>query len=109
MRFRLTFLPTADRSFAALPRQIQFRFDRAFAGLEGDPRQGAGRLDVHPLYGYQSVWTLRIPPFRGIYAIDGSDIVIVVFGHRDTVYSLLHHLIPPGRQTVTKAALRRRR
>ena len=107
MRFRLTFAPTADRSFSALPRRIQLRFDRAFDDLERDPRRKSGSLDVHQLYGHQSVWTLRIPPCRGIYAIEGLEVVMIVFGHRDTVYSVLHHLVPPRRQTGSKAALGR--
>jgi mRNA-degrading endonuclease RelE of RelBE toxin-antitoxin system len=105
MRFHLTFAPTADRSFSALPHRIQLQFDRAFDALAHDPRRGDGRLDIHQLYGYQNVWTLRIPPFRAIYVIEGADVVIVVFGHRDNVYSLLHHLIPPRRQTVSTEAL----
>jgi mRNA-degrading endonuclease RelE of RelBE toxin-antitoxin system len=107
MSFNLTFAPTADRSFSRLPREIQLRFNHLFAQLERDPRARSRRVDAHQLYGYQNVWTLRVPPYRGIYALDGQEVVMIVFGHRDVVYSLLHHLLPPERQTVSKAGLDR--
>jgi mRNA-degrading endonuclease RelE of RelBE toxin-antitoxin system len=109
MRFWLTFSPTADQSFAALPRRIQRRFDRAFDLLEQQPQRRSAELDVHQLYGYENVWTLRIPPYRGVYAIDGEEVVLVVFGHRDTVHSTLHRLVPPRRQAVTSTAFSRRK
>lgn len=109
MSFRLTFTPTADNSFGFLQRRVQERFNQAFELLGRDPRRPGADLDVHQLYGYRNVGTLRIPPFRGIYAIDGSDVVMVVFGHRDIIYSVLHSLIPPRRQSVSKSALEQRR
>lgn len=109
MRFLLTFAPTADQSFPTLPRSAQTRFDRLFDILEQNPHGGIPGLDVHQLYGYRNVWTLRVTPYRGIYAIDGSEVVMIVFGHRDTVYSDLHHLTPPRGQIVTKSMLSRRR
>ena len=109
MRFRLTFAPTADQSFAALPRWVRGRFDQTFDQLEQDPRRTGPGFDVHQLYGYANVWTLRIPPFRGVYAIDGMEVVIVIFGHRNSVYQDLHGLLPPRRQVISKTALVRRR
>jgi len=109
MRFRLTFAPTADASFPRLPRSIQERFDSEFDTLAQEPRGGRPELDVHQLYGYKNVWTLRVPPYRGVYAIDGSEVVMVIFGHRDTVYQDLHRLLPPRRQSVAADTLRRRR
>lgn len=108
MKFQLTFAPTADQSFASLPHPAQRLFDRAFDLLEREPRRASVDLDVHQLYGYRNVWTLRIPPYRGIYAIDGSEVVMVIFGHRDTVYSSLHRLIPPRRQSISTATPSRR-
>lgn len=109
MRFRLAFAPTANPSFAVLPRHVQLRFDRAFNLLHLQPRTRSSELDVHQLYGYQNVGTLRIPPYRGIYVNDGSEIVFVVFGHRDSVYSTQHRLLPPRRQAVTATSLSRRK
>jgi mRNA-degrading endonuclease RelE of RelBE toxin-antitoxin system len=108
MSFRLTFGPTADQSFPRLPPPVRERFNRAFDTLEQDPRRGSAALDIHQLYGYKNVWTLRIPPYRGVYAIDGNDVVMVIFGHRDTVYQDLHRLLPPRRRMVTAANLGRR-
>jgi mRNA-degrading endonuclease RelE of RelBE toxin-antitoxin system len=109
MRFKLTFAPTADQSFPSLPRWARQRFDRAFDQLEREARRARVDFDVHQLYGYTNIWTLRIPPCRGVYAIDGIEVVMVIFGHRDTVYQDLHRLLPPRRQAVSKAALARRR
>jgi mRNA-degrading endonuclease RelE of RelBE toxin-antitoxin system len=109
MSFRLTFAPTADLSFPLIPRSIRVRFNRAFDGLEREPRSGRSDLDIHQLYGYKNVWTLRISLYRGVYAIDGDEVVMVIFGHRDTVYQELHRLIPPRRQEVAAASLARRR
>jgi mRNA-degrading endonuclease RelE of RelBE toxin-antitoxin system len=109
MSFRLQFAPTADASFANLPRWAQVRFNAAFVPLEQEPHGRQSGLDVHQLYGYKNVWTLRIPPYRGIYAIDGNEVVMVIFGHRDMVYQELHALLPPRRQVVSTASLSRRR
>jgi mRNA-degrading endonuclease RelE of RelBE toxin-antitoxin system len=109
MRFRLAFAPTADRTFGLLPRAVQRQFDLAFDYLQQEPRTRGPDVDVHQLYGYQNVWTLRIPPFRGIYAIEGREVVFVVFGHRATVYATLHRLIPPRRQVVIADSISRRK
>ncbi len=109
MRFRLTFGPTADASFGRLPRWARDRFDRGFESLEAEPRQVAGDLDVHQLHGYQNVWTWTVPPYRAVYVIDGDEIVLIVFGHRNVVYQDLHGLLPPRRQQVSAARVTRRR
>jgi len=109
MRFRLTFALTADQSFTALPRWVRRRFDLVFDQLERDPRRSGPDLSVHQLYGYANVWTLRIPPYRGVYAIDEREVVMVIFGHRNSVYQDLHSLLPPRRQVISKAPLDRRR
>ncbi len=109
MRFKLTFAPTADASFERLPRWAKKRFNSAFDLLEQSTRGALPDLDVHQLYGYRNVWTLRVPPYRGVYAIDGPELVMVVFGHRDTVYQDLHRLLPPRRQVVSSTSVSRRR
>lgn len=97
--------PVAGRSFAKLPRSVQRSFDTAFYRLARDPRAPGPGLDIHQLSGYQNLWTLRISVWRGIYAIDGQTIVMIVFGHRETIYPLLHHLLPPeGRYIASKPA-----
>ena len=109
MRFRVTFAPTAVQSWTSLPRWAQRRFDGCFHLLEQNPRRAAADLDIHQLFGYQNVWTLRIPPYRGIYAIEAAEVVMIVFGHRDSIYPRLHRLIPPNRSHVSKTALAKRR
>ena len=109
MRFRVTFAPTADLSFPRLPRWARERFNDGFDWLEADPRQGSGPIDIHQLYGYRNVWTWRVPPFRAVYAIDGYEVVMIIFGHRDNVYQELHSLLPPRRQEVTGSRQSQRR
>jgi hypothetical protein len=36
-------------------------------------------------------------------------VVMIIFGHRDTVYQDLHRLLPPRRQSVAATNLARRR
>ncbi len=104
MKFKPTFAPSSVRSWKSLPRPVQLSFNEVFDLIENDPRRATADLDVHQIYGYQNVWTVRIPPYRGIYAIEGTEVVMVIFGHRDSIYSRLHRLIPPRRQHVSRTA-----
>jgi mRNA-degrading endonuclease RelE of RelBE toxin-antitoxin system len=108
MRFKITFAPTADQSFARLPKWARERFNAGFDLLERELRGGSGPVDVHQLHGYKNVWTWRVPPYRSVYAVAGSEIVMLIFGHRATVYQDLHHLIPPRKQEVSATSLSRR-
>jgi mRNA-degrading endonuclease RelE of RelBE toxin-antitoxin system len=101
--------PIAGLSFDRLPRRVQLRFNEAFNLLLRNPRSTGLKFDVHQLWGYQNVWTVRLPPWRGVYAIDGNEVVFIVFGHRNNVYPLLHSLIPPERQHVSLPRSMRRR
>ncbi|MGC2290072.1 MAG: hypothetical protein WA688_09510 [Thermoplasmata archaeon] len=90
--------PIAGQSFDRLPRLVQRRFNQAFEFLVQHPRSLSPELDVHQLSGYQNLWTLRISPGRGVYAIAADDVVLIVFGHQTSVYPLLHGLLlPEGR------------
>ncbi|MCI4320817.1 MAG: hypothetical protein L3K18_04130 [Thermoplasmata archaeon] len=108
MRYRLTFAPTADRSFGRLPAWAKRKFDRTFDLLVEDPTGVRSGLDAHQRIGYRNVGTLRIPPFRGDYAIDPPDIVGVVFGARESVYAQLHALLPTDRRHVSRERAARR-
>jgi len=108
MKYRPTFAPTADQSFGKLPPRIQREFDRAFDLLAEDPTGSTAALDAHQLHGYRNVWTLRIPPFRGICVVDGHELVWIVFGPRETVYAQLHALLPPDRRYVSRDQMIRR-
>jgi mRNA-degrading endonuclease RelE of RelBE toxin-antitoxin system len=92
--------PIASQSFARLPRKIRFQFNAAFEGLSLQPRGRTAVFDVRQLRGYQNVWTLRISQSRGVYAIDGNEVVLIVFGPRHSVYASLHALLPPEGQYV---------
>jgi mRNA-degrading endonuclease RelE of RelBE toxin-antitoxin system len=98
--------PSAGRSFDRLPRRAQLQSNRAFELIVEQPRSRSPSLDVHQLSGYRNVWTLRVPPWRGIYAIDGDEVVFLVFGHRDNVYVLLHNLLPPEARYVVRSGRR---
>ena len=101
--------PVADQSFDRLPRKVQLRFHEAFDLLARHPQSPSSELDIHQLSGYQNVWTLRIPPWRGICAIDGDEVVLIIFGHRKDIYPLLHSLLPPEGRYFARSSGRRRR
>jgi mRNA-degrading endonuclease RelE of RelBE toxin-antitoxin system len=93
--------PTAGESFAKLPRGAQVKFNKAFQDILENSRSSGRNLEVHQPWGYQNAWTLSIPPWRGIYAIDGNEVVFIVFGRRNQIYALLHSLLPPDRRYVS--------
>jgi mRNA-degrading endonuclease RelE of RelBE toxin-antitoxin system len=114
MTYRVTFArPTALETLGTLPRRVLTSFNRAFNDLEINPRAPTSKADIHALEGYRNVWTLRHIEkgggWRGIYAIDGQEVVFIVFGHRRGVYALLHGLLPPEGQYVTREAVEGRR
>ena len=89
-----------------LPREAQLQFNDAFEAVARRPTTSGPDHDVHRLQGYQNVWTHRIPPWRGIYAIDGDEVVLIIFGHRRDVYARLHGLLPPEGRYVTRDSTR---
>ena len=98
--------PIAGESFRELPREAQLRFNETFDILARHPSSPSADLDVHRLQGYRNVWTLRIPPWRAIYALDGQEVVMILFGHRKDVYARLHGLLPPEGRYVTRHSIR---
>lgn len=111
--FRLTFGPRAVQSWPLLPRRVQLRFDRAFDDLQRNPRAPTPDADIHALEGYSNAWTLRYVEkgggWRGIYAIDGQEVVFIVFGHRKSVYPQLHAFLPPEGDFITRTSAEKRR
>jgi mRNA interferase RelE/StbE len=77
---------SAEREFRRLPREVQARFSAALALLEVDPRRRRAGCDVRMLSGVANAWRLRVGDYRGIYAIEGGDVVFTRFGHRRSVY-----------------------
>lgn len=98
--------PTAGATFAHLPRKAQLEFNRAFDRLALHPRSPGPEWNIHQLSGYQNLWTLRIPPWRGIYALDGEAVVMIVFGRREIIYPTLHSLLPPEGRYVADTSIR---
>lgn len=94
--FRIRFAkPVAGKSFERLPREVQRFFNERFDLLARNPQARTAEVDVHQLWGYTNAWVLRKGrEWRGIYAIDGDEIVFIIFGNRRTVYIDLHHLHP---------------
>jgi addiction module RelE/StbE family toxin len=37
-------------------------------------------------YGLKGEWTVRIPPYRLIYAVQGDRLILLRFEHRESVY-----------------------
>jgi mRNA interferase RelE/StbE len=84
--FVVLFTSSAEREFRRFPRDVQARFSRAFALLEVDPGRRRAGCDVRMLSGVANAWRLRVGDYRGIYAVEGDDIVFTKFGNRRSVY-----------------------
>jgi mRNA interferase RelE/StbE len=84
--FVVLFTSSAEREFRRLPRDVQARFSDAFARLESDPRRRRPGCDLRMLSGVANAWRLRVGDYRGIYAVEGEEVVFTKFGHRRSVY-----------------------
>jgi mRNA interferase RelE/StbE len=84
--FVILFTSSAEREFRRLPRDVQRRFSDAFALLESNPRERRPGCDVRMLSGVSNAWRLRVGDYRGIYGIEGDDVVFTKFGHRRSAY-----------------------
>lgn len=105
--YLLTFAkPIAGESSRELPRSAQLLFNETFDALTQHPTSASADFDVHRRQGYRNVWTLRIPPWRAIYAPDGTEVVRILFGRRRDVYARLHGLLPPEDRYVTRHSVR---
>ncbi|HEX9708736.1 MAG TPA: type II toxin-antitoxin system RelE/ParE family toxin [Candidatus Thermoplasmatota archaeon] len=84
--FVVLFTSSAEREFRRLPNDVQSRFSDAFGLLEVDPRRRRAGCDVRMLSGVANAWRLRVGDYRGIYAVEGDDVVFTRFGHRRSIY-----------------------
>ena len=84
--YSISFTASAEKEFRALPTEIQERFATTFRRLEEDPRRHRPECDVRRLSAVANAWCLRVGEYRGIYAIEGEDVVFTRFGHRRSVY-----------------------
>ncbi len=97
--------PVAGRSFDRLPRPVQTFFNDRFDLLRSNPRTRTATVDIHQLWGYENVWVLaKGKAWRAVYAIDGMEVVFIIFGPHETVYLDLHHLHPPDGRYVSSFA-----
>ena len=60
---------------------LKERLEKQINKVVGDPESGK------PLrYGLKGEWTVRIPPYRLIYAVQGDRLILLRFEHRKDVY-----------------------
>jgi mRNA-degrading endonuclease RelE of RelBE toxin-antitoxin system len=84
--FAIHFGTSAEREFKARRRAVQERFAASFKLLATDPKRRRPGCDVRLLSGVANAWRLRVGEYRGIYAIEGRDVVFTRFGHRRSIY-----------------------
>ncbi len=58
----------------------------AFAKLQEDPWTARPGCHTEPLEGLPKARKLRVGQYRGIYEIDGFELLFTRFGHRSNVY-----------------------
>lgn len=83
--FTIVASPAAARQFKGLPSHARDRFLAAFPLLEDDPHTPRPGLHIEKMTDRQT-WRLRIGRFRGIFRIDGREVVFLRFAHRGEVY-----------------------
>jgi mRNA-degrading endonuclease RelE of RelBE toxin-antitoxin system len=60
---------------------LKERLEKQIRKIVDDPEAGK------PLrYGLRGEWTVRIPPYRLIYAFQGNRLILLRFEHRKSVY-----------------------
>jgi mRNA-degrading endonuclease RelE of RelBE toxin-antitoxin system len=60
---------------------LKKRLEKQIRKIVDDPETGK------PLrYGLKGEWTVRIPPYRLIYAFQGNRLILLRFEHRKSVY-----------------------
>lgn len=85
--YAVRFTLSAANELMRLPKGVRRRFDAGFEELQRSPfRSVAGVLDVHALRGGRGLWTMRVRGYRGLYRVDGHDVVFVAFRPRPTAY-----------------------
>lgn len=83
-RYRIEFKPSAEKSLAKLPTDLQKRIVRAVELLAKDPRPHG----VVKMAGDDNLWRIRVGDFRVVYEIHDSVLLVMVLrvGHRREVY-----------------------
>lgn len=87
MTYSVQFTASAANELLRLPKGIRRLFDRGFDELQRSPyRSTPGLLDVHALKGGRGLWTMRVRGYRGLYRVEGNEVVFVAFRPRPTAY-----------------------
>ncbi len=87
MAFSVRFTLSAANELMRLPRSVRRQFDAGFTELERSPfRSVPGTLDVHALKGGRGLRTMRVRGYRGLYRVEGHEVVFVAFRPRPTAY-----------------------
>ena len=84
MAYVVEFLPSAARSLASLPKDVQNRLARRIDALGENPRPPG----VKVLQGGEGFLRLRVGDYRVIYRIEERRVVVLIvkIGHRREVY-----------------------
>ena len=82
-RYRIELKPSAAKSLARLPVDLQKRIVRAVETLAGDPRPHG----VVKMAGDDNLWRVRVGDFRIVYEIHEDVLLVMVLrsGHRREV------------------------
>jgi mRNA interferase RelE/StbE len=82
--YRVELSATAERQIRELDRSDQIRVLRAVRGLASEPHPRGSRK----LTGYQDVYRIRVGPYRVIYGVEATRLLIILLkvGHRRDVY-----------------------
>lgn len=80
-KFEVRFTPRFLRGIKALDREVQVRILREINTLKKNPYAGK------PLRGkLKEIYSLRIGKYRVLYQIKGSEVLLLVVGHRKRIY-----------------------
>ena len=83
-RLELRVSRSAEKQLRKLPRTDQARVAQAMLALADDPFPKGARK----LLGYRDVFRIRIGPYRVLYSVSETELIVVVLkvGHRRGVY-----------------------
>ena len=83
-RYRVFYVPSADKALAKLPDAVQKRIAAATQDLGDDPRPpGCVKLK-----GETDLWRIRVGDYRVVYTIEDDKLLVLVVrvAHRKDVY-----------------------
>jgi mRNA interferase RelE/StbE len=83
-RYRIEFKPSAEKSLAKLPADLQKRIIRAVDLLAENPRPHG----VVKMEGDDNLWRIRVGDFRIVNEVHDSVLLVMVLrvGHRREIY-----------------------